>query len=288
MAKGKIIKSLGGFYYIKSENGQVIESRARGNFRHLDITPLVGDDVEYKFEDNSSLGYVEKIYPRKNVLLRPPVANIDQVLILIPVKSPKYNLYLIDKTIALYELENLDILIGINKSDLSDKNAKYINDIYKKAGFKTFITNFQEINNELIEELKYKTTALSGVSGAGKSTLINYVLSKELETSGVSKKTDRGMHTTRHVEIYSGDNGIFLFDTPGFSSLELKDIDAADLKHSFREFRKYEEGCSFNNCNHESEPGCAVKRALENEKISLERYNNYIMLLNEIKNKRRF
>ena len=278
---GKIIKLTGGFYYIKSKD-QVFETRARGNFRHSKVDPLVGDDVEFKYEEKT-LGYIEKVYPRKNMLTRPKVANVDLALVVIPVLDPKYNLVIIDKTIIQAEYQGIDVAVVINKCDLDRKSGEKLRDIYKSAGFETFMISDKDDSIDSLKNfLKGKTVALCGVSGAGKSTITSRILDKDVEVGKVSDKTKRGKHTTRHTEILYNDN-IYIFDTPGFSSLSLN-IDSDDLKNYFREFRTFND-CKFNNCNHIKEPKCAVKEAVELKKITRERYENYLYIYNEIKNK---
>ena len=278
---GKIIKLTGGFYYIKSGD-QVFETRARGNFRHLKVDPIVGDDVEFKYEEKT-LGYIEKVYPRKNMLTRPKVANVDLALVVIPVLDPKYNLVIIDKTIIQAEYQRIDVAVVINKCDLDRESGKKLEEIYKSAGFETFTISDKDNSIDSLKKfLKGKTVALCGVSGAGKSTITSRILDKDVEVGKVSDKTKRGKHTTRHTEILYNDD-IYIFDTPGFSSLSLN-IDSDDLKNYFREFRTYND-CKFNNCNHIKEPKCAVKEAVELGKITRERYENYLYIYNEIKNK---
>lgn len=278
---GKIIKLTGGFYYIKSGD-EVFETRARGNFRHSKVEPIVGDDVEFKYEEKT-LGYIEKVYPRKNMLTRPRVSNVDLALIVIPVLDPKYNLVIIDKTIIQAEHEGIDLAIVINKSDLDEESAEELARIYKNSGFETFVISDKDDNIESLRTyLHGKTVALCGVSGAGKSTITSRILNKEVEVGKVSEKTKRGKHTTRHTEILYNDD-IYIFDTPGFSSLSLK-IDEEDLKNYFREFKNFN-NCKFNNCNHIKEPKCAVKDAVDRGQIEKSRYENYLYIFNELKEK---
>ena len=278
---GKIIKLTGGFYYIKSGD-EVFETRARGNFRHSKVEPIVGDDVEFKYEEKT-LGYIEKVYPRKNMLTRPRVSNVDLALIAIPVLDPKYNLVIIDKTIIQAEHEGIDLAIVINKSDLDEESAEELARIYKNSGFETFVISDKDDSIESLRAyLHGKTVALCGVSGAGKSTITSRILSKEVEVGKVSQKTKRGKHTTRHTEILYNDD-IYIFDTPGFSSLSLK-IDEEDLKNYFREFKNFNT-CKFNNCNHIKEPKCAVKDAVDRGQIEKSRYENYLYIFNELKEK---
>ena len=278
---GKIIKLTGGFYYIKSGD-EVFETRARGNFRHSKVEPIVGDDVEFKYEEKT-LGYIEKVYPRKNMLTRPRVSNVDLALIVIPVLDPKYNLVIIDKTIIQAEHEDIDLAIVINKSDLDSESAEELARIYTNSGFETFVISDKDDNIESLRAyLHGKTVALCGVSGAGKSTITSRILNKEVEVGKVSQKTKRGKHTTRHTEILYNDD-IYIFDTPGFSSLTLK-IDEEDLKNYFREFKNFN-NCKFNNCNHIKEPKCAVKDAVDRGEIEKSRYENYLYIFNELKEK---
>ena len=278
---GKIIKLTGGFYYIKSGD-EVFETRARGNFRHSKAEPIVGDDVEFKYEEKT-LGYIEKVYPRKNMLTRPRVSNVDLALIVIPVLDPKYNLVIIDKTIIQAEHEGIDLAIVINKADLDEESAEELARIYKNSGFETFVISDKDDNIESLRAyLHGKTVALCGVSGAGKSTITSRILNKEVEVGKVSQKTKRGKHTTRHTEILYNDD-IYIFDTPGFSSLTLK-IDEEDLKNYFREFKNFN-NCKFNNCNHIKEPKCAVKDAVDRGEIEKSRYENYLYIFNELKEK---
>lgn len=281
---GKIIKLTGGFYYVKDD--KVYETRARGLFRHKDEKPVVGDIVDFEVE-KEMLGYITKVHPRKNMLKRPPVANVDLALVIIPTKNPNPNIFLIDKVLAEYEKEDMTVKIVISKSDLDKDYANELKNIYEKAGYETYI--YSAITGEGKESIKDllegKTTALSGVSAAGKSTLISNILNINLETGTVSSKLNRGKHTTRHVEIFPGENNTFIFDTPGFSSYEV-DVEAEDLKYYFREFNKY--SCKFNDCHHVNEPGCGVKAALENGEVEETRYESYIRLYEELKNRRKY
>lgn len=281
---GKIIKLTGGFYYVKDD--KVYETRARGLFRHKDEKPVVGDIVDFEVE-KEMLGYITNVHPRKNMLKRPPVANVDLALVIIPTKNPNPNIFLIDKVLAEYEKEDMTVKIVISKADLDKDYANKLKNIYEKAGYETYI--YSAITGEGKESIKNllegKTTALSGVSAAGKSTLISNILNINLETGTVSSKLNRGKHTTRHVEIFPGENNTFIFDTPGFSSYEV-DVEAEDLKYYFREFNKY--SCKFNDCHHVNEPGCGVKSALENGEVEDTRYESYIRLYEELKNRRKY
>lgn len=217
------------------------------------------------------------------MLTRPRVSNVDLALIVIPVLDPKYNLVIIDKTIIQAEHEGIDLAIVINKSDLDEESAEELASIYKNSGFETFVISDKDDNIESLRAyLHGKTVALCGVSGAGKSTITSRILNKEVEVGKVSEKTKRGKHTTRHTEILYNDD-IYIFDTPGFSSLTLK-IEEEDLKNYFREFKNFNT-CKFNNCNHIKEPKCAVKDAVDRGEIEKSRYENYLYIFNELKEK---
>ncbi|MDO5036879.1 MAG: ribosome small subunit-dependent GTPase A [Tissierellia bacterium] len=282
-AKGKIIKALGGFYYILSQ-GEVYEARARGVFRHRKITPLVGDQVLFSQGEGEALSYVEEILDRKNSLKRPPVANIDQVFLLVPVAEPDYNLYLVDKLIAYYEYLNIDILLVISKKDLDPDQAQVLKETYQKAGFPVFTisTKTGQGMGEIYKQLVHKTSALAGVSGAGKTSFLNDVLGLDLETQAVSEKSQRGRHTTRHSELMAGPDGILIFDTPGFSSIDVEDIPSEDLGHYFRDFQPYLGQCKFQDCIHKNEPGCEIRRALLDQEIEESRYENYIRIYDDL------
>ena len=294
MINGKIIKGIGGFYYVDTENG-LYECRARGIFRKNKITPLVGDRVSINVVDEENKkGVVEEIEERDTELVRPPIANVDKALIVFAIKNPSPNLSLLDKFIVLAEKENLEIVIVFTKVDL-DTDGELLDelkDIYEASGYKVIpVSNKLKLNIDKIkEELKGNTVVFAGPSGVGKSSLLNEVDKNfELKTGEVSDKIKRGKHTTRHAELLKLECGGMVADTPGFSSLILDDIDESELKEYFIEFDKYDE-CRFGSrCIHENEPSCAVKEAVENREISKKRYESYIQLLNEIKaGKRRY
>ncbi|KGF10220.1 hypothetical protein HMPREF1633_10730 [Tissierellia bacterium S5-A11] len=288
MTRGKIIRSLGGFYTIDSDLG-CLEARAKGNFRHFGYKPLVGDWVTISFDHKEgvdNLAYIESIEERKNTLIRPPVSNIDQVLLCIPVQDPKYNLPLIDSLLVHYALEGLPVLILISKADLNPQEAEKLKEIYSKAHYSCYLMNLkeEESKEKLLPLLEGKTTALAGVSGAGKSTLTSLCINQNLKTGGVSEKTKRGKHTTRHVELYPG-QGFYLLDTPGFSRLDIESIQAEDLALYFPEMKEGLGNCKFLDCNHINEPGCAIKEKLAQGEIPQSRYENYCNLFKELKEK---
>lgn len=294
MINGKIIKGIGGFYYVDTENG-LYECRARGIFRKNKITPLVGDRVSINVVDEENKkGVVEEIEERDTELVRPPIANVDKALIVFAIKNPSPNLSLLDRFIVLAEKENLEIVIVFTKVDL-DTDGELLDelkDIYEASGYKVIpVSNKLKLNiGKIKEELKGNTVVFAGPSGVGKSSLLNEVDKNfELKTGEVSDKIKRGKHTTRHAELLKLECGGMVADTPGFSSLILDDIDESELKEYFIEFDKYDE-CRFGSrCIHENEPSCAVKEAVENREISKKRYESYIQLLNEIRaGKRRY
>ena len=293
MIEGRIIKGIGGFYYIETEKG-LYECRARGIFRKNKITPLVGDFVKISVvdEDNKK-GVVEEIQERKTELVRPPIANVNKALIVFAVKNPTPHLSLLDRVIVLAERENLEIVIILTKIDLDDDNTfEKIKNIYEPCGYKVIgVSNLENKNIDKVnEELKDNTVVFAGPSGVGKSSLLNQIDSNfQLKTGDVSDKIKRGKHTTRHAELFELKFGGMVADTPGFSSLTLDDIEDIDLKDYFIEFEYYDD-CKFGSrCIHQNEPNCAVKEAVENGEIPKERYESYIQLLNEIRQgKRRY
>ena len=292
MINGKIIKGIGGFYYVDTENG-LYECRARGIFRKNKITPLVGDRVSISVVDEENKkGVVEEIEERDTELVRPPIANVDKALIVFAIKNPSPNLSLLDRFIVLAEKENLEIVIVFTKVDLDTDGELLgeLKDIYEVSGYKVIsVSNKLKLNIDKIkEELKENTVVFAGPSGVGKSSLLNEVDKNfELKTGEVSDKIKRGKHTTRHAELLKLECGGMVADTPGFSSLTLDDIDESELKEYFIEFDKYDE-CRFGSrCIHENEPSCAVKEAVENGDISKKRYESYIQLLNEIRSEKR-
>ena len=294
MINGKIIKGIGGFYYVDTEKG-LYECRARGIFRKNKITPLVGDRVSISVVDEENKkGVVEEIEERDTELVRPPIANVDKALIVFAIKNPSPNLSLLDRFIVLAEKENLEIVIVFTKVDL-DADGELLEElksIYEVSGYKVIpVSNKLKLNIDKIkEELKENTVVFAGPSGVGKSSLLNEVDKNfELKTGEVSDKIKRGKHTTRHAELLKLECGGMVADTPGFSSLTLDDTDESELKEYFIEFDKYDD-CRFGSrCIHENEPSCAVKEAVENGEISKKRYESYIQLLNEIRSgKRRY
>lgn len=285
--EGLVVKSLGGFYYVKDKNNNEYECRARGLFRNKNIKLLVGDYVTIDLQKEGS-GYVVDIAPRKNELVRPPLANIDTLVLVSSVVDPKPNLLILDELIAIAEYNNIEPLIVFTKMDLQDPSEYF--EIYKNAGFKVFCVNNKtcEGTKELKEELKGKISAFSGNSGVGKSSLLNAIDKNfNIKTGDTSQKLGRGRHTTRHVELFEIEDNGFIADTPGFSAIEpqkfqiiLKD----ELENCFREFEPYIGKCKFTGCSHTKEKGCEILNALENGDISLSRHQSYVKMYEEAKN----
>lgn len=291
MVNGIIIKGIGGFYYVKTESG-IVECRARGIFREEKLTPLVGDKVKIRISDEDNTGYIEEIYPRTSQLLRPPVANITQAIIVMSIKKPDVNTWLLDRFLIMAEHEKLEIMICINKSDLMPEKALELKTIYENIGYR--VINTSVLTGIGIDELKIaldnNISVFAGPSGAGKSSLLNAVNRNfKLETGDVSTKTKRGKHTTRHVELLELHDNAFVLDSPGFSSLNIDFIEEEiQLKNYFKEIYKYGENCRFISCLHGNEPDCEVKKQVEEGNIAKERYENYLLFLEEIKNIRRY
>ncbi|MBP3337040.1 MAG: ribosome small subunit-dependent GTPase A [Clostridia bacterium] len=282
---GKIIKAIGGFYYVKTDEG-VFSCRAKGKFRKDGLSPLVGDDAQIAVVDKEKLvGNVEKILPRKSAFIRPPVANIDMLVITISSKEPSPDLLLADKLSVIAQKAGVTPCFCINKTDLDEEKAEEIAEIYRSAGFmviKTCFTKGEGIE-ELKKALKGKTCAFAGNSGVGKSSLLRLVTGRDdLETGSVSDKIKRGKNTTRHTELIELKTCAVL-DTPGFSSFEVEEIRAEELENLFPEIKKYTGNCYFGGCAHINEPKCSVKDALKEGKISKSRYENYIDLYNSLK-----
>ncbi|AUN15410.1 ribosome small subunit-dependent GTPase A [Paraclostridium sordellii] len=286
MLEGIIIKGIGGFYYIDTDKG-VYECRARGIFRKDKITPLVGDHVKMSIVDEENKkGVLEEIEKRDTELVRPPIANVNKAIIVFAIKNPNPNLSLLDRFIVLAERECLEIVIVLTKSDLAtDEELEKLKNIYEVSGYKVIpVSNNKELNIDKVkEELKGNIVVFAGPSGVGKSTLLNNIDSKfQLQTGEVSDKIKRGKHTTRHAELLKLECGGMVADTPGFSSLTLDDIEENELKDYFIEFENFSDECKFGGrCMHENEPSCGVKNAVKENKISKERYESYLQLLNE-------
>ncbi len=290
--QGKIIKGIAGFYYVHAESG-VYECKAKGIFRKENIKPLVGDNVELEVLDEAGKeGSIRKIMPRKSRLIRPSVANVDQALIVFAIVKPDPDFNLLDRFLIMMQQQNLPCIICFNKSDIaSDAEREELQKAYETCGNRVlFISALkQEGLKEVRAQLQRKTTVLAGPSGVGKSSLINDLYPQaEMETGAISRKIERGKHTTRHSELFALDGESYIMDTPGFSSLQLFDMEKEDLKDFYPEFKEYEENCRFRGCVHMEEPDCGVKAALLAGKISEVRYRNYRVLYEELKNRKKY
>lgn len=298
--QGKIIKGVGGFYYIHLPDNRIFECKAKGAFRKDGIKPAVGDNVDIDIISEEALtGNMISILPRSNKLIRPAVANVDQAVIIFALSNPEPNYNLLDRFLIMMDTQDVNTIICLNKSDLVDENkANTIKEIYESCGYEVIITSTysrDQLDGSsdgiliLKELLKGKTTVFAGPSGVGKSSLLN-VFSPEnrMETGAISEKIKRGKHTTRHSELICVGVDTFIMDTPGFSSLFVEDIEPEELKNYYNEFDKHSDSCKFNGCVHINEPNCGIKDALEKGAISSLRYDNYKQLYEELKNKRRW
>lgn len=291
---GKIIKGIAGFYYVHVVDTGVFECKAKGVFRNKKIKPLVGDDVKIDIIDEEKfLGNIVEVMPRKNALIRPEVANIDQALVIFAAASPSPNYNLLDRFIVMMQKQDIDTIICFNKKDLADdKKLMEIASVYEKCGctlkFISIIDN-DGIDDVLRPMLAGKTTVLAGPSGVGKSSLTNELISQnKMQVGCVSEKIGRGRHTTRHSEIINIEGDTYITDTPGFTSFYVSDIEACQLRYYFAEFADFEGKCRFNGCVHVNEPDCAVKAAVEEGLINRVRYNNYCEIYNELKEQRKY
>ncbi len=282
--RGKIYKGIGGFYYVNTDNDEIIECKARGKFRKEHIIPIIGDEVEIEVKNGK--GTISEIYPRKNSLIRPAVANIDLIIVVVAAKSPDPAPYVIDKMLVNAEINGIEAMVCINKTDLAEYDQ--LRNIYEKAGYQTVAVSGEtrEGIDYLREIIKDKTTAFAGVSGVGKSTILSHIIGSELETGAISDKISRGRHTTRHVELFKLKDGGYILDTPGFSSVETEDVSLEELDTCFPEILRAKGGCRFRTCAHIDEPDCSVKKAVEEGEIPLSRYESYKELYETLRGKK--
>lgn len=292
MLKGKIYQSLAGFYDVHAEDGKLYRTRARGNFRKRKITPLVGDDVEFQIEDGDK-GYILSVLPRKNALVRPPIANIDQAIVATAATQPEFSTNLLDRQLIALEMSGIQPVIYFTKSDLltarqREKLATVV------AGYRAIpydvIFPEQAFSSDALTELRKlfsnKENVIMGQTGAGKSTLLNHLAPDlNLETGKISTALNRGKHTTRRVALLNVNDGL-IADTPGFSSYDTFDIDFRALTNYFPEFKRAGVKCRFRGCMHVNEPDCEVKLEVQQNKIMKSRYENYLQLYTDIKNRK--
>ncbi len=291
--QGKIIKGIAGFYYVFVNGSGIYECKAKGIFRKDNTKPLVGDDVELDILDKERmLGNIEKIGQRRSQLIRPAVANVDQALVVFSVVKPQPNFNLLDRFLIMMGQQGLPCIICFNKRDLDDEGAgcEYER-VYRGCGYQTLLVSAAK--NQGIDRiealLQGKTTTVAGPSGVGKSSLINLLQSDTvMETGSISAKIERGKHTTRHCELIAMGKDTYILDTPGFSSLGLFNLEKEQLGDFYPEFAEYEKYCKFGGCSHLTEPVCGVRTAVTQGQISRMRYENYAMLYEELKNRKKY
>ncbi len=296
---GQIIKGIGGFYYVKTESG-IFECRGRGALKNKGIKLQVGDLVEISEVELSREardrgldheGVIDDILPRKNQFLRPPIVNVDMICVTFAGRDPEPAFSMTDKFILASELKGTETVVVINKSDLLDEEElRAMEEIYSGAYrvVKTSCVTGQGLQ-ELKDLLRGKVAAFAGPSGAGKSTLVNCIVPEaRMETGSVSDKTLRGRHTTRHVEILETEGGGLVYDTPGFTSFDIPEIEEDELRHLYPEIERFGGRCRYDNCRHLKEPGCAVKEAVKAGDISAVRYASYKTNMKEIREKRKY
>ncbi|SDB16135.1 ribosome small subunit-dependent GTPase A [Eubacterium oxidoreducens] len=291
--QGKIVKGIAGFYYVHVVGAGVYECKAKGIFRKDKIKPLVGDVVEISIIDEDQMtGNVEEILPRKNALIRPAVANIDQALVIFAAQNPDVNYHLLNTFLVRMEYADVPSVICFNKADLITREERCLYEQYfKGTGYKIIFTSAkkEEGIDEMMEILRNRTTTVAGPSGVGKSSLVNLIAPKaQMETGEISEKIKRGRHTTRHAQLIHIEEDTYIFDTPGFSNLAVPDMEKEALESCFPEFLPHIGKCRFTGCAHVSEPDCAVKAALEQELFSVERYEEYKVMYEEIKSRKRY
>lgn len=284
--KGQIRKAISGFYYVHAD-GETYQTRGRGNFRNRKITPLVGDQVLFESE-NKTDGYLLEVMPRKNQLVRPPVANVDLGVVVTSLVEPNFSYNLLDRFLVTLEYESIEPVIFLTKTDLAS-NEQQIDEIkqtYETIGYPVIVPKYPGDTAELIRYFPERLTIFMGQSGAGKSTLLNQISPDlNLETGEISDSLGRGRHTTRHVELLPLYDGL-VADTPGFSSIDFLTIETTELPKQFPEFVSASNHCRFRECMHAKEPGCEVKRQVETGEIAQTRYENYLQFLQEVENRK--
>lgn len=293
--QGKIIKGIAGFYYVHVEGHGIYECKAKGIFRKDNTKPLVGDDVRLEIlDEEEKLGNISEILPRKSSLIRPAVANVNQALVIFAITKPSPNFNLLDRFLIMMQQQDLPCIICFNKKDIATaEECDKLKAVYENCGYKVlFVSAHDETEgsyDELQALLQGKTTTVAGPSGVGKSSLINRLQSGIcMETGEISKKIERGKHTTRHSQLIALEGNTYIMDTPGFSSLSLFDMEKEDLQGFYPEFAEHEKYCRFGGCSHINEPDCGIKDALKAGEISKTRYENYVLLYEELKSKKKY
>lgn len=291
--QGKIIKGIAGFYYVHVQEKGIYECKAKGVFRKDKKKPLVGDDVLIQvLNEEEYLGNIQDILPRKSEIIRPAVANIDQALVIFSIVKPQPNFNLLDRFLIMMEQQHIPCIICFNKADIDEENyGKEYERIYGSCGYQTLCVSAKEgLGIDALKEiLKGKTTTVAGPSGVGKSSIINELQAAvTMETGSISLKIERGKHTTRHSELIAMEDNTYILDTPGFSSLGLFDMEKEDLAGFYPEFAKYECYCKFGGCAHISEPVCGIRDAVEEGDIPKLRYDNYKLLYEELRGRKKY
>ncbi|MEG0830408.1 MAG: ribosome small subunit-dependent GTPase A [Anaerovoracaceae bacterium] len=287
--EGTIVKGIAGFYYVKADEN-VYQCKARGTFKNDGITPTVGDIVDFQLLPGSD-GMVNKIFPRKNIFVRPPISNVDCFAVVLAAADPQPNLTIVDKFLVMAEKSQADVILCINKVDLAQREVlENIKKIYENIYPLVCIST---VTREGIDELKglmkEKKTALTGSSGVGKSTILNELYPHaKAQTGQVSKKTKRGKHTTRHVELFDIGQNALVFDTPGFSSFDILESKENELQFFYPEMKEYIGECKYHNCRHMKEPGCMITKKVAQGEIHKSRYDSYAAQILEIKEKNKF
>lgn len=287
MSKGLIVSNVSNIYEVEDKkSSNIIKCIPRGKFKKDDIIPVVGDIVEFEYQTQTE-GILNEIHERKNYIKRPKMSNITQIIFVLSMKMPKPDLLLLDKQLAFAEYNNIKSIICLNKIDLEkDEEIDNIYNIYKKIGYTVIKTNAKsgEGIKEVHKCLKNNVTAFSGNSGVGKSTLINNIFKDTLTIEGeISNKNKRGKNTTTSIKLYKIDNNSYIADTPGFSTFDIYEIKSEDLCKYFVELAEYMQNCEFIGCTHIKEKNCGIKKAIQENKISKQRYETYCKLYNELK-----
>ena len=295
--KGKIVKGIAGFYYVHTGDSQkkagIYECKAKGVFRKDHKKPLVGDDVELDvLDEEKKLGNIREILPRHSELIRPAVANVDQALVIFSIVKPQPNFNLLDRFLIMMGQQQIPCIICFNKQDIDEDGCGVqYEEIYRNCGYQTLSVSAKEEQglDKLKELLSNKTTTVAGPSGVGKSSIVNCLQSGTvMETGNISEKIERGKHTTRHSEFIAIKENTYILDTPGFSSLGLFDLEKEELAEYYPEFAEHEKYCKFGGCSHITEPVCGIKEAVADGEISQMRYENYCLLYDELKMRKKY